>query len=60
MWQALKEAEHRGMIGGRTYDVLIAVAALKARSETLLTWNLRDFLPFQNEIEVLAPGQGRE
>lgn len=31
---------------GRTYDALIARAALKADAATILTWNVRDFAPF--------------
>ncbi len=54
-WGALREAERRGATGGRTYDVLIATAALKAGASTILTWNLRDFAIFADEIEAAAP-----
>lgn len=42
-WGALQEAQRRFMVGGQTYDVLIAVAALKARASTIVTWNLRHY-----------------
>ena len=55
IWRALKVAEERGVTGGRTYDALIAFAALKARVQTLITWNVKNFAPFRDEIEVLTP-----
>jgi predicted nucleic acid-binding protein len=51
----LKDAERRGITGGQTYDAIIAVSALKAGAETLLTWNTRNFVPFRDELEVLTP-----
>ncbi len=54
-WRVVTEAERRGLIGGQTYDVLIAMAALKGGASTLVTWNLRNFLPFRDELEVVAP-----
>ena len=39
-----------------TYDILIARAALKARVDAILTWNLHDFAPFAPQIRVEAPG----
>ena len=32
-----------GIVGGATYDALIAQCALKAGADILLTWNVRDF-----------------
>jgi len=55
-WAALTEAVRLGTVGGRTYDTLIARTALKARAETILTWNVRDFAPFGSQIRVEAPG----
>ena len=55
VWKALEAAKRRNLFGGRTYDVLLARAALKAEASTLLTWNLRHFEAFQDEIEVLTP-----
>ena len=54
-WGLLREAERRGVAGGRTYDLLVAAAAVKARAATILTWNLRDFEFFDGEIDVKAP-----
>lgn len=55
-WAALAEAVGLGVVGGRTYDTLIARTALKARAETILTWNVRDFAPFGSQVRVEAPG----
>ncbi len=32
-----------GVVGGSIYDALLAGCALKARAETLYTWNIRHF-----------------
>ena len=37
------------------YDVLVAVAALKTGASTILTWNVRHFIPFADEISIEAP-----
>lgn len=55
-WTALEEAVRLGAVGGRTYDALIARAAIKARATTILTWNVRDFAPFAAQIRIEAPG----
>jgi hypothetical protein len=31
------------------------MTALKGNASTLLTWNLRNFATFKDEIEVIAP-----
>ncbi len=54
-WRVIKEAERRGLVGGQTYDVLIAMAALKGGALTLVTWNLRNFASFEDQVEVVAP-----
>jgi len=54
-WRALKAAEERGVSGGRTYDALIALAALKAKVQTLVTWNVKNFAAFGGELEVVTP-----
>lgn len=54
-WETLRMAERRGATGGRTYDVLIAAAALKARASIILTWNVRHFAFFADQIEVASP-----
>lgn len=54
-WRALREAPRRGIIGGQTYDALIAAAAIKAKASVLLTWNLRNFSQFAGRIGIRAP-----
>lgn len=51
----LGECADRGIAGGRTYDALIARAAIAAKATELLTFNPRDFQPFENEIAVVIP-----
>ncbi|MCY4374940.1 MAG: PIN domain-containing protein [Spirochaetaceae bacterium] len=55
MWSALREAQRRELIGGQMSDALIAIAALKAKATTLITWNVRNFVPFAPSIAVVAP-----
>ncbi|MDE0193456.1 MAG: PIN domain-containing protein [Gammaproteobacteria bacterium] len=54
-WGALHQARRRSLAGGQIYDVLVAVAALKAGASTILTWNVRHFVPFADEITIGAP-----
>ncbi len=54
-WEVLRDAERRGVTGGRTYDLLVAAAALKAEASTIVTWNLRDFALFESEINIKVP-----
>lgn len=55
MWSALREARRRTMVGGQMYDVLIALAALKAKASTIITWNVRHYQAFAASIAVQAP-----
>ena len=55
MWGALRETQRRGLIGGQMYDALIAIAALKAKAATIVTWNVRNFAAFAPSIAVVAP-----
>ena len=55
MWDALRETQRRGLIGGQMYDALIAIAALKAKAATIVTWNVRNFAAFAPSIAVVAP-----
>jgi predicted nucleic acid-binding protein len=55
VWRALRVAEERGVGGGRTYDALLAFAALKAGVQTLLTWNVSHFAAFRDELDVVTP-----
>lgn len=54
-WESLREAQRHGLVGGQMYDVLIAMAALKARASTIVTWNVRHFAPFAGRIVIEAP-----
>ena len=54
-WRAPRDARQRGVVGGQTYDALIAAAALKARAATLVTWSVRNFAAFSERITVVAP-----
>lgn len=54
-WRALRQAQRRGVIGGRTYDMLIAACALKAGASTIITWNVRHFAPMGREIAIELP-----
>ena len=54
-WRTLRDARQLGIIGGQTYDALIATSALKARAAELLTWNVRNFATFSGRISVVAP-----
>ena len=54
-WRALRRAQRRGVIGGHTYDMLIAACALKADAATIITWNVRHFAAATPEIGIEAP-----
>lgn len=43
---AIREAAGAGVTGGTIYDALIAQCALKAKADTLYTWNTRHFEQF--------------
>jgi predicted nucleic acid-binding protein len=52
----LREAVDHDIVGGRTYDWVIATCARNAHVNTLLTFNTRDFLSFHlNDIAIHAP-----
>ena len=42
-----------GVVGGTIYDALLAGCALKARAETIFTWNLRHFAQLGPKISPL-------
>ena len=46
----IKEAAAGGVVGGTIYDALIARCALKAKADTIYTWNTRHFQRFGTEI----------
>jgi predicted nucleic acid-binding protein len=47
---AIKDAASAGVVGGTIYDALIARCALKAKAETVYTWNRRHFEQFGSKI----------
>lgn len=55
-WRALRRAQRLDVIGGQTYDMLIAACALKAGASTIITWNVRHFAAATPEISVETPG----
>jgi len=42
-WKAIMRAAEAGIEGGTIYDALLAHCALKARAETIFTWNIDHF-----------------
>ena len=53
--EALAAAKARGVRGGRTHDLLHAVAARKAECSRLLTVNLADFEGLDPELAIETP-----
>ena len=42
-WRAVIESAESGIVGGTIYDSLLAHCALKAKAETIFTWNIDHF-----------------
>jgi predicted nucleic acid-binding protein len=42
-YAAIRDAADTGVVGGTLYDALIARCALKAKADTVYTWNTRHF-----------------
>jgi predicted nucleic acid-binding protein len=42
-WRAIMHSAEAGIVGGTIYDALLAHCALKARAETIFTWNIDHF-----------------
>lgn len=55
-YSLLKRAPGSGITGGQIYDAVIATCAIKARAQTLLTFNPADFFSAQEQIDILVPG----
>lgn len=49
---AMQEAAAAGIVGGMVYDALLAHCALKARAETIYTWNVKHFRQLGPEIAL--------
>jgi predicted nucleic acid-binding protein len=48
--EALEASAARGIIGGGIYDAILAHCAIKARAETIYSWNTRHYLPCGPEV----------
>jgi predicted nucleic acid-binding protein len=46
----LKKFTSIGIVGGAIYDAFLAACALKAKAETLFTWNIRHYGQFGPEV----------
>lgn len=51
---AIRDAAAEEIVGGTIYDALIAKCALKARAETVYTWNRRHFERFGRKFAELV------
>lgn len=63
LWQLLKTLQEQGVAGGKTYDAYILACATKAKADTLLTFNKRDFeIPrlSETEIDIFEPPSVRK
>jgi predicted nucleic acid-binding protein len=52
---AIEQAAQAGIAGGAVYDALIARCALKAKAQTLYTWNVRHFQRLGADLHVHTP-----
>ena len=48
---AVEKAADLGIVGGTTYDSLLAYCALKAKADRIYTWNMRHFELMGGEIK---------
>ena len=46
----IREAAARGVVGGTSYDALVAACARKAKADVLYTWNIGHFLLLGDEV----------
>jgi predicted nucleic acid-binding protein len=49
-YSAMEEAATAGIVGGMIYDMLLARCALKAKAETIYTWNVNHFQRLGPEV----------
>jgi predicted nucleic acid-binding protein len=52
-WTAIADAAKSGVLGGLTYDALLARCALKAKVETIYTWNVGHFQQLGSHVARL-------
>jgi len=48
--RALQASAVRGIVGGAIYDAMLAQCALKAKAETIYTWNVRHYAQCGPEV----------
>ena len=48
--EAMEASAVRGIVGGGIYDAILAYCAIKARAETIYSWNTRHYLPCGPEV----------
>jgi predicted nucleic acid-binding protein len=53
-WETITNAAASGVLGGLTYDALLARCAIKAKAETIYTWNLGHFQQLGSNVAKLA------
>lgn len=49
-FQVVQSAAEEGLVGGAVYDAIIGHCALKAKAETICTWNEKDFVRLSGPI----------
>ncbi len=49
-WSVIQKAADIGIVGGMIYDALLAQCAMKAKAETIYTWNVSHFSRLGLEI----------
>ena len=49
-WRAIMHSAESGIVGGTIYDAMLAHCALKARAETIFTWDIDHFLRVGPEV----------
>jgi hypothetical protein len=49
-WSVIAAAAETGIVGGITYDALLARCAIKAKAEIIYTWNVAHFQRLGPEI----------
>ena len=49
-FEAIEEASAADVLGGSIYDAILAHCAIKARAETIYTWNVKHFRLFGPDV----------
>jgi predicted nucleic acid-binding protein len=47
---ALQASSALGIVGGSIYDAMLAHCAIKAKAETIYSWNYRHYAQFGSEV----------